>query len=115
MKKTALFLLTVIMLSVFVSCGADNNKADIKLEPGEIMLSGTVEETYENSLLLKCDGTDRYYIPYSDDVTVAEDGYYVVDLTADSFRGKKINVICSSQIMETYPMQTSGVRMIIIE
>ena len=116
MKKVAVLLAVSIVFTIFASCVADDsNKADTELKSGEIFLSGTVEETYEKSLLLKGEGSDRYYIPYSDEVTVAEDGYYVVDLSADSFKGKKISVICSSEIMETYPMQTSGVRMIIIE
>ncbi len=116
MKKVALLLATAIIFTVFASCRADdNNRADTKLKEGEILLSGTVEEAYEKSLLLKGEGSDRYYIAYSDEVAVSKDGYYVVDLSADSFKGKKISVICSSEIMETYPMQTSGVRMIIIE
>lgn len=115
MKKIAVLLAVAIIFTAFACCVADNNKADIKLNDGEILLSGKVEETYEKSLLLKGEGSDRYYISYSDEVTVVEDGYYVVDLTTDSFKGKKISVICSSEIMETYPAQTSGVRMIIIE
>lgn len=116
MKKTAILLAVAIVFMISAACVPDSsNKADTSIKDGETLLSGTVEEVYESSLLLKGEGSDRYYIAYSDEVTVVEEGYYVVDLTADSFKGKKISVICSSQIMETYPAQTSGVRVIIIE
>lgn len=116
MKRLYIVLISLVMLITFSACsGENNNKADTSLKDGEILLSGKVEEVYENSFLLKGEGSDRYYISFSDKVQLVEDGYYVVDMTADSLKGKRVSVICSSQIMESYPAQTSGERMVIIE
>lgn len=116
MKKILIILTAAILALTFAACTPKgDNKADTSLNDGEILLSGEVEEVYESAFLLKGEGSDRYYISYSDKVQVVEDGYYVVDMTVDSLKGKKVSVICSSQIMESYPAQTSGERMIIIE
>lgn len=116
MKKLYIVLISLIVLVTFSACSVkSDNKADTSLKEGEILLSGKVEEVYENSFLLKGEGSDRYYISFSDEVQVVEDGYYVVDMAVDSFKGKRVSVICSNQIMETYPAQTSGERMVILD
>lgn len=116
MKKVLIILTAVLIAFSFAACGVKSeNKADTSLKDGEILLSGKVEEVYKNSFLLKGEGSDRYYISFSDKVQVVEDGYYVVDMAVDSFKGKRVSVICSNQIMESYPAQTSGERMVIIE
>lgn len=116
MKKVFIILTAVMLALSLAACSPkSDNKADTSLKEGETLLSGKVEEVYESSFLLKGEGSDRYYVSYSDEVHVVEDGYYVVDLAVDSFKGEKISVICSSEIMETYPAQTKDVRMIILE
>ena len=122
MKKTLAFLLTAVILVSFFGCAKLENRADTSLKEGEIMLSGYVAETYGNSLLLeKAEGYewqdfvgDRAYVSIGEHTEFVIDGWYVTDLTADSFEGKYISVICSDTVLETYPVQLTGERMIIL-
>lgn len=118
MKKTMAVILSAVLLFCFYACGKSENKADTSLKDGEIMLTGSVVESYGNSLLLeeeKDDGTvSRYFVTINDYTEFVVDGWYVTDLSADSFEGKKISVICNEMIMETYPAQLQDERMIIV-
>ena len=122
MKKMIAVILTVLVLFSFSACVKRENRADTSLEKGEIMLSGFVSESYGNSFLLeKTDGYDweeyvgdRAYVSIDADTEFVIDGWYVTDLTADSFEGKYISVICSENVRETYPVQLQNERMIIV-
>ena len=122
MKKMIAVILTVLVLFSFSACAKRENRADTSLEKGEIMLSGFVSESYGNSFLLeKTDGYDweeyvgdRAYVSIGADTEFVIDGWYVTDLTADSFEGKYISVICSENVRETYPVQLQNERMIIV-
>ncbi len=122
MKKTLALLLTVILALTFFGCAKRENRADTSLKEGEIMLSGYVAEATENTILLeKRDGYDweayvgdRVYVTVGSDIQFVVDGWYVTDLSADSFKGKYISVICSESVLETYPVQLMNERMIIL-
>lgn len=114
MKKTVFLILTLIMALSFVGCSTDPNKADTSLKSDEIKLCGTVIEVSGNTLLIEDEKGSQYSFGYTDETEVVEDGYYVVDLSADYFPGKEITVIAAPEIRETYPMGID-VRMIIIE
>ncbi len=115
MKKTVCIILTAVLLLCLTACSKPENKADISLREGETKITGKVEKVNGNTLLIS-DGHDgKFSFFYDESIVVVEDGYYVVDYTADSFKGKMVSVICSDKIMETYPAQLTGERMIIIE
>ena len=122
MKKTFVILLAIAVLVSFFGCAKTENRADTSLKEGEIMLSGYVAETYGNSLLLEsAEGYewqdfvgDRVYVSIGEHTEFVIDGWYVTDLTADSFRNKYISVICSYTVLETYPVQLTVERMIIL-
>lgn len=114
MKKTVFLILALIMTFSFVGCSTDPNKADTSLESDEISIRGTVVKAEENYILLEDEKGSQYSFGYTDKTEVVEYGYYVVDLSADSFLGKEITVIAASEIRETYPMGID-VRMIIFE
>ncbi len=120
-KKICLILAALIFLAalmlVFNACVRDDNKADTRVHEGEMVLTGKVERVSGNTITLKTEKSnisDKYRFYYSEDVTVVEGGYYVMDLAADSFEGKEISVICSELVEETYPAGLTDVRMIII-
>ena len=115
MKKIAVIILSLTLVMSLAACAKSENRADTSLEQGETSISGKVESVSGNSLLICDDKGARYVFSYSVEVTVVCDGWYVVDLSADSFNNKDITVICSQQILETYPMQLQNVRMIITE
>ena len=122
MKKTIAILLLVIFVMSFCACAKLENRADTSLKDGEIMLSGYVAESYGNSLLLqKTDGydwvdyvSDRAFVNIGINMDFVDDGWYVTDLSPDSFVGEYISVICSETVLETYPAQLQGERMIIL-
>lgn len=117
MKRIICILLTAVMALSFFACGKDPTKADYSLNEGEMMLTGKVTKVSGNLLTFETEKSsisDKFYIGYSDEITVAENGAYVVDYTADYFKGKKISVICSELVQETYPAGLTNVRMIII-
>lgn len=122
MKKIITVILTVLMIFSLSACAKRENRADTSLKEGEIMLSGYVAESYENSFLLeKAEGYDwedyagdRVFVSIGDHTEFVVDGWYVTDLTADSFAGKYISVICSDTVLETYPVQLMNERMIIL-
>lgn len=116
MKKFMIMVLTLFLALSFACCGKpQNNRADTSLKEGETEITGKVEEVNGNILLINDGEGGRYSFCFSDEVEVVVDGYYVVDLSADSFKGEKVTVVCSAEIMETYPAQLSDERMIIIE
>lgn len=122
MKKTIVILLSVIFVMSFCACAKLENRADTSLKDGEIMLSGYVAESYGSSLLLqKTDGYewedyvgDRVFVNIGINTDFVVDGWYVTDLSPDSFEGEYISVICSETVLETYPVQLQGERMIIL-
>ena len=122
MKKIITVILAVLMIFSLSACAKRENRADTSLKEGEIMLSGYVAETYGNSFLLeRAEGYewqdfvgDRAYVSIGEHTEFVIDGWYVTDLTADSFRNKYISVICSDTVLETYPVQLTGERMIIL-
>ena len=118
MKKIVTAILSLIIAFSFVCCTKNENRADTSLKSGEIMLTGRVIESYGNSLLLESkdenDKTGRYFVTINDYTQFVVDGWYVTDLSADSFEGKKISVICNEMILETYPAQLQDERMIIV-
>lgn len=119
MKKTISVLLALILVLSFASCAKNENKADTSLNEGEMKITGEVTSMSGNTLILSSDDkkeiSDKFTFSYSDDIIVVEDGFYVTDYSADTFYGKKITVICSSLIQETYPAGLRDVRMIIIK
>ncbi len=114
MKKATSLLLVLMFIFLFTSCGKSDNRADTSLREGETYINGKVEEVYGNSLLITDDDGGKYYFSYSDEVEVVVNGWYVTDMAADSFNGKQVTVICGEDIMETFPAQLTGERMIII-
>ncbi len=122
MKKKICLILAALVFSAalmlaFNACVRDDNKANTSLQEGEMVLTGKAEKVSGNHITLKADGnsiSDKFYFYYTDEVTVVENGYYVMDLAADSFEGKEISVICSEMVQETYPAGLTDVRMIII-
>lgn len=122
MKKLFIIMLSLIMIFSLSFCAKPKNRADTSLKEGEIILSGFVAESYGSSLLLQkaegydwgYNGADRVFLSFNDNIQFVEDGWYVIDLSPDSFEGKYISVICSQNISETYPAQLNGERMIII-
>lgn len=122
MKKIITAVLAVLMIFSLSACAKRENRADTSLKEGEIMLSGYVKESYGSSLLLeKKEGydweehvSDRVYVGIGERTQFVEDGWYVTDLSADYFEGKYISVICSKTVLETYPGQLQGERMIIL-
>lgn len=115
MKKILSILLVIILALSFASCVKKENRADTSLKEGEIEITGLVTSMSGSLLTISDDEDKQYRFDYSDDIVVVEDGAYVVDYTADTFYGKKITVICSSDIQETYPAGLTDVRMIIIK
>ncbi len=128
MKRLAVIFLAGLMCFTFACCGGEKtptdapdqggnskNKAMITVNEGEMILIATVKEVNGNSLLLADEKGSEYVFNYSDEVTVVEDDYYVLDLSADYFAGKNVTVIVSDQVQETWPMGLTGERMIIIE
>lgn len=115
MKKLIALLLVLILSVTLFACGKPENRADTSLRSGETEITGKVEQVSGNTIVIHDGEGGRYSFTYSDEITVVENGWYVVDLSADSFRGKEIMVVCSDCIMETYPAMLSDVRMIITE
>ena len=121
MKKLTVILLSVLMVLVLTGCkgtltaNVDPNVADTSLRNGEMKLSGKVVEVNGNTLMIEDEKGGKYVFGYSDEIMVAEDGYYVVDYTADSFMGKNVTVVASEIVLETWPMMLTQERMIIIE
>lgn len=114
MKKAVAVILLCVTF-IFCSCAKNENRADTSLKDGETSISGIVEKVEGNSLLIRDSEGSKYYFTYSDDVQVVQDGWYVVDMSADSFQGMDVTVICSQAISETFPMQLNNERMIILE
>ena len=122
MKKALAIILSAVILFSLCACAKKENRAYTSLKEGEIMLSGYVAEATENTILLeKRDGYDweayvgdRVYVTVGSNIQFVVDGWYVTDLTADSFKGKYISVICSESVLETYPVQLMNERMIIL-
>lgn len=115
MKKFTVAVITLIMAFSLFACAKSENRANVSLKEGETKITGTVEQVSGNTVVLQDSKGGRYSFTYSDEIDVVEGGYYVVDLAAASFKGERISVICSEQIMETYPAMLSDVRIIIIK
>ncbi len=115
MKKIICAILAVVMLFALTACGKAENRADTTLREGETKITGKVESVNGNNLLISDGKNGKYSFFYDESITVVEEGYYVVDYAADYFDGKTVSVICSEKIMETYPAQLTGERMIILE
>ena len=115
MKGFSAFILALVLIISLVACSKNENRADTSLKEGETSISGRVEEVNGNILVICDKDGAKYHFTYSDEVTVVNDGWYVVDMTADSFYNMDVTVICSQEILETYPMQLQGERMLIFE
>ncbi len=115
MKKIITIILMLILTFTLCGCKKTENKADTSLSEGETVITGTVESVSGNILIISDGEGGRYSFYYSDEVDVVEKGYYVVDLSANYFDGKKVSVICSEEIMETYPAQLKNERMLIVK
>lgn len=115
MRKILFIALTLIFIFSLEGCSKPENRADTSLKEGEIKITATVEKVNGNILTLSDGEGGRYSFCYSDNVAVVVDGWYVTDMSADSFKGEKVTVICSSEIMETYPAQLKNERMLIVE
>ncbi len=117
MKKIITLVLAAVLLISLSACMKDGNVPDTQLREGEMMLTGKITKVSSNLMLLESDDSsisNKFTFGYSDSITVVESGAYVVDLSADSFEGKKVSVICSELVQETYPAGLVDVRMIII-
>lgn len=115
MRKILFIALTLIFIFSLSACSKPENRADTSIKEGEIKITATVEKVNGNILTLSDGEGGRYSFFYSDEVEVVVDGFYVTDMSADSFKGEKVTVICSNEIMETYPAQLKNERMIILE
>ncbi len=115
MKKMICIATVLFTFCTLCACSKPENRADTSLREGETAISGKVEQVRGNILVISDGKGGRYSFCYSDDIEVVDDGWYVVDLAADSFKGKKVTVICSEEIMETYPAQLKNERMLIME
>ncbi len=118
MKKTIAIVLAAVLVLSFAACMKDSNKPDLTLNEGEMMLTGRITKVGGSLLTLETDDSsisNKFCFGYSDSIAVVEEGAYVVDYTADSFKGKTVSVICSELVQETYPAGLTDVRMIIIQ
>ncbi|MBQ8503178.1 MAG: hypothetical protein IJ491_02750 [Clostridia bacterium] len=115
MKKAIAIILSFIFILSLYGCRKSDNKADLSLQQGETSITGIVEQVNGNTLIISDGEGGRYSFYYSDEVACVIDGYYVMDLSADFFKSKRVSVICSSEIMETYPAQLKNERMLIVE
>ena len=115
MKRFAAVILALVLAISLVACAKNENKADTSLKEGETSISGRVEEVNGNTLVICDKDGAKYHFTYSDDVSVVMNGWYVVDMTADSFENMDVTVICSQEILETYPMRLQNERMLIFE
>lgn len=117
MKKVIAAALAMILIFCLGACGKGPDTPDISVLEGEMMLTGRVTKVSGSLIILESNDSsisNKFSFGYSDSVTVVEKGAYVADLSADSFRGKKVSVICSELVQETYPAGLSDVRLIII-
>ncbi len=118
MRKAISLVMTILLIFSLAGCTKNPNEAVAKPGEGEMMLTGKVTKVSGNLITLETSDSsisDKFYIGYSEDITVAENGAYVADCTADSFKGKTVSVICSELVEETYPAGLTEVRMIIIQ
>ncbi|MBQ7295605.1 MAG: hypothetical protein IJW86_05360 [Clostridia bacterium] len=118
MRKIISIVLAVILTFSLAGCGISSGKADVSVKQGEMLLTGKVTKVSGNLLTLETDKSnisDKFYIGYTDEIVVVQEDAYVVDYTADVFKGKTISVICSELVEETYPAGLTQVRMIIIK
>lgn len=122
MKKIIVLLLVLVISLSFYGC--KENKADNLVMPGEgeIKLTATVKQATDTepcgATLLLCDADRMEYVFGCDEnVTIIENGeeINVLDSCADYFKGKKVTVIVSELMQETYPLGLTGERVIIIE
>ena len=110
-------MLAAVLLFSLGACMKGNTKPDVSLLEGEMLLTGRVTQVSGNAIILESSDSsisNKFSFAYSDAVIVVEDGSFVVDYSADSFKGKSISVICSQLVQETYPAGLVDVRMIII-
>ena len=101
----------------FAACIKGENTPDVSPLEGEMILGGKITKVSGSLMLLESDDSsisNKFTFGYSDTITVVENGEYVVDLSADYFEGKKVSVICSRLVQETYPAGLTDVRMIIL-
>lgn len=126
MKRAIVIFLAAFMCISFACCGKDTEsntdatylptqKAEIVYDvENEQMIIATVKQVNGNSLLL-VDGNDNEYVfNFSENVKVVKGENYVFKAKASDFAGKKVTVIVSNQIQETWPMGLTGEKFIII-
>jgi len=124
MKKAVVILLMILMCFSFACCGkktatdtsyvAPKEEAQISIGENEMILIATVKEVNGDSLLLEAETGEEYVFGFSKNVKVVKDSYIIRDMTAKDFLNKKVTVVVSSEVQETYPMGLTGERFIII-
>lgn len=117
MKKVTVMILAAFVLMSLVACIGDGRVPEMKPGDGEMMLNGRITKAGGSYMLLETDESsisNKFSFSYSDTIEVVENGAFVVDLSADSFVGKDVSIICSELVQETYPAGLIDVRMIII-
>lgn len=117
MKKIIAIALVLLLLISFGACAKNNNVPDVELHEGEMMLRGKITKVSGSLIILESGDSsisNKFSFGYSDSITVVENGAFVVDYSADAFKGKTVSIICSELVQETYPAGLMDVRMIII-
>ena len=130
MKKTLILLLVLITVIMFTACGkrgevtpTDTSYEAVDCTPheGEVLITATVKQVYgsssvDSSFLIEDENGVQYSFAYTEGTVLTEGGEQiaVLDSWQDYFIGRRIKVIASAQMRETYPLGID-VRMIIIE
>lgn len=117
MKKIIAIVLATVLLISFAACIKGENTPDVSLLEGEMLLEGKITKVSGNLMLFESDNSsisNKFTFGYSYTINVIENGAYVLDLSADYFKGKRVSIICSRLVQETYPAGLSDVRLIII-
>ena len=122
MKKIIALLLSLVISVSFYGCKEEKTDETIIPGEGEIKLTATVKQATDTepygATLLLCDADRMEYVFGCDEnVTIIENGVQInlLDSCADYFTGKKVTVIVSELMQETYPLGLTGERVIIIE
>lgn len=108
MKKIIILLISVILVScsntnVVIDRGDDTNEKVVIINKNEelVELTGTLKEVYDNSILIETENGDPYVVHLKEDVKMEEFSI-----------GNTITVGFSGEVMESYPMQINGIKII---
>ncbi len=100
MKKTAIFLICILFLCVFAGCG--------KTTEGRITFTATIEEVYDNSLLVSTlddVGFDIASVSYAKELKY--DFNFVI--------GQTVKITILPEIRESYPVQITATKIELIQ